>query len=249
MSERKTRIAVLLHLFDHTLTEEMVSYINQIPERYHVDVLVNMPLRDAEFHHYRWMDQQLQQLNPSYNRHFFVTENRGRDIGGFFYLIYEMMKWEQQPDFVVFMHTKRSTYMPDGDSWRGMLLNHLLYDNNFDKNLNRFVTDPLIGMKGSPDCLKACDVDQYLVFQAKKYGLTYSPDTPYISGTMFMARWWPFYATFQDKPNPRQRWKQGEYDHPSECHSWERLFAQLIIDKGYTVNGYRQLTQAVADDQ
>jgi len=242
------RIAVFLHLYDFTLADELVSYINQIPVHYHVDVLVNIPLTDEEFQRYRQIDQKLRQLNPAFARHFFVTENRGRDIGGFFYLIYKVLLWEQQPDYVLFLHSKRSAYMGrKGREWRRSLAGYLLDADFFERRLAEFENDPTLGMTGHPDSLQAQDVDQYLAFQAGKYGLTYSPDTPYIAGTMFMARWAPFRQTFEGKPNPRYRWQQGEYDHPSECHSWERLFGQLIIDKGYTVNGFQRITEGVAE--
>jgi len=106
MPDSTPRIAVFLHLYDHTLADELVTYINQIPPHYHVDVLANIPLTDEEFQRYRQIDQKLRQLNPAFARHFFVTENRGRDIGGFFYLIYKVLLWEQQPDYVLFLHSK-----------------------------------------------------------------------------------------------------------------------------------------------
>lgn len=249
MPDSTPRIAVFLHLYDHTLAEELVTYINQIPPHYHVDVLVNIPLTDEEFQRYRQIDQKLRQLNPAFARHFFVTENRGRDIGGFFYLIYKVLLWEQQPDYVLFLHSKRSAYMGrKGREWRRGLAGYLLDADFFERRLAEFENDPTLGMTGHPECLQAQDVDQYLVFQARKYGLSYSPDTPYIAGTMFMARWAPFRQTFEGKPNPRHRWQQGEYDHPSECHSWERLFGQLIIDNGYTVNGFQRITEGVAEN-
>jgi len=250
MPDSTPRIAVFLHLYDHTLAEELVTYINQIPPHYHVDVLVNVPLTDEVFQRYRQIDQKLRQLNPAFARHFFVTENRGRDIGGFFYLIYKVLLWEQQPDYVLFLHSKRSAYMgQSGDEWRWGLLDYLLYDPDvFSQRVTNFSIDSTLGLIGHRVSLAAQDVDQYLVFQARKYGLSYSPDTPYIAGTMFMARWAPFRQTFEGKPNPRHRWQQGEYDHPSECHSWERLFGQLIIDNGYTVNGFQRITEGVAEN-
>ena len=74
----------------------------------------------------------------------YIFENRGRDILPFLQVADHLLN--EGVDFVLKLHTKRSTHRTDGDKWRQELAHKLTSPERALKILNAFRADPCLGL-------------------------------------------------------------------------------------------------------
>jgi hypothetical protein len=129
-------IAVVLHLFDPDLWEEMRQAIEYVLHPF--DLFVSVTRGFSEH-----MRSAIQQVFP--HAHVITFEDHGRDVGAFVALLRSGVLFKY--DFVCKIHTKRSPHRPDGDNWRRTLISGVLGSSDLvDRIVANFRADPALGM-------------------------------------------------------------------------------------------------------
>jgi lipopolysaccharide biosynthesis protein len=235
-----------MHLFYQDLWEELAGYVANLRLPY--DLYVNLaegnprnPLLTRTIHR-RFPTAHVQ-----------ATENRGRDIGGFFRLIAAVLHSGMTYDSVILMHSKKTIHQRPhhGLYWRTSLLRSILGwpDRAIDVALS-FVTDPDLGMVGSQDWLFNDDnrpdlssqqnrrfIDDY----CRRFDL-HTNRSDFIAGTMFWARAQPFLGIFADHDPLALAAELEPGDHhddgrPTRTHALERIFGYIVTAQGFTIRG------------
>jgi lipopolysaccharide biosynthesis protein len=115
--QQQHRVAIFAHLFAVDLWPEFRSYLANF-ENIPFDLYVNL-VADT------WFPGVTKSILKSYpNAKLVISENKGRDIGGLFNLLQvaDLYKY----DSCIFMHTKKSVHLPNGDEWRNDLIQALM---------------------------------------------------------------------------------------------------------------------------
>jgi lipopolysaccharide biosynthesis protein len=248
------RIAVLVHLFHHDLWQDLADYITHI--RFHFDLYVNLvddnPANSQ-------MAKVIRARFPG--AHVQVTENRGRDIGGFLRLIAAVLRSGRSYASAILMHSKKSIRQPPGHGagWRHTLLNRMLGSPDRATEIAlAFVMEPCLGMVGADVWLFNERVRPELALSknrpfveeyCQRFGLQ-NATTDFIAGTMFWVRAEPFLGFFgrHDPLALAAELEAGDHydeDRPTRTHALERIFGYLITAQGYRIRGLTTLPVAV----
>ena len=240
------KVAVLMHLFYHDLWYELGGYVGNL--RMPFDVYANL----VRGNFFNWRQSwRIKKRFPGASVQ--VSENRGRDIGGFLRLIDTVLKSGKRYDALILVHSKKSPGADPrkGVNWRADLMSSILGCPVRAESVARaFANDPQLGMVGSHNYLMNLDnrpdfalyrngpyIDEY----CRRFGL--KPDrSDFIAGTMFWVRAEPFLGFFA-RHNPRALAAELEAGDaqddrgPTRTHSWERLFGYIITCQGYSIRG------------
>ena len=167
-------------------------------------------------------------------------ENRGRDIGPFL----SAMKWvnHDRPDYVLKLHTKRSTHLRNGEAWRAHLYESLLGMDGPARAVERFELSPQTGLLG-PDghILSTQDFAGtnavMMADLAQRFAIAPSDLTQsgFVAGSMFYVRR-ELVADVTDETIPLSGFdlEQGQIDG-TLAHAMERVFGALVMARGYKV--------------
>ena len=251
------RIAVLVHLFYPELWDELARYAANLrqPHDLYVNLVEGNPLNEP-------CERRIRDRYPE--AHVQVTQNRGRDIGGFLRLIDAVLKRGRTYGSTILMHSKKSVQQlaQNGIGWRNCLLRSILGSPERALRVALwFRVDRRLGIVGAREWLfhdeiprggAPCGVHNQPVIDeyCRRFGISgYSGD--FIAGTMFWARAEPFLGFFarHDPLAIAAELPTGDhYDDggPSRTHSWERIFAHLVTAHGFTVRGLSGLKPARA---
>jgi tetratricopeptide (TPR) repeat protein len=130
------QLAVVLHLFDPSLWEEMREAVQRIKHPFDLFVSVTRGSSD----HLRYSI--VQAFPYAYILEF---EDHGRDVGAFFVFLQSGVLFRY--DLVCKIHTKRSPHRLDGDSWRRALISGVLGSTALvDKIVANFGADRNLGL-------------------------------------------------------------------------------------------------------
>jgi lipopolysaccharide biosynthesis protein/tetratricopeptide (TPR) repeat protein len=130
------RIAVVLHLFDPELWDEMRDAVARISQPF--DLFVSLTTGSSA--HLR---QLILQAFP--HAYVFDFEDHGRDIGTFLVFLESGVLFKY--DLVCKLHTKRSPHRADGDAWRRALIAGVLGSSELvERIISGFDADPDLGM-------------------------------------------------------------------------------------------------------
>ena len=139
-------LCLLAHVYYPELWSELAGYIGNLPKDMY-DIYVN--LVDATFDHE--IVSRIRDRFPS--ARIYVSENRGRDIGGHVRLL-ENVRLEGYRMFGL-VHTKMSPHMAGEEAalWRGRLLDPLMgTKRRARENVNLMLKDRTIGQIAAADC-------------------------------------------------------------------------------------------------
>lgn len=131
------RIAVVLHLYHPDMWEEISDSISNI--EFAFDLFVTL-VRGSS-------DQRKRDILKRFpGAHVIIfDQNRGRDVAPFFALLETGALFRY--DLICKLHSKRSTYVPDGDAWRRELIDGILgTSETVRKIVNAFDDDPDLGI-------------------------------------------------------------------------------------------------------
>jgi lipopolysaccharide biosynthesis protein len=129
-------IAVVLHLFDPDLWDEMREAIERISQPF--DLFVSLVKGSSE--HVR-----LSIIESFPHAYVFDFEDHGRDIGTFLVFLQSGVLFKY--DLICKLHTKRSPHRADGDAWRRALIAGVLGSSGLvDQIVSNFRSDPDLGM-------------------------------------------------------------------------------------------------------
>lgn len=130
------RIAVVLHLFDPELWDEMREAIERIAQPFDLFVSVT---KGSSAH----MREAILTVFP--HAYVFDFPDRGRDIGTLLVFLRSGVLYRY--DLVCKLHTKRSPHRPDGDRWRRSLIAGVLGSSELvERIVAAFDADPDLGM-------------------------------------------------------------------------------------------------------
>lgn len=178
-------VCALAHVYYPELWPELAEYIRNLPQAF-CDLYVN--LVDATF-----SQGLLAAIRADFpNARVYISENKGRDIGGHFQLLRNV----HFDDYRVFclLHTKKSPHMAAGEVqlWRRRLLLPLLGSaERAVENMERFLNDDGIGMLGAEACRYAelNDNPQRYFEVLNRLGIQETAsDVEFITGTMMFLR-------------------------------------------------------------
>jgi lipopolysaccharide biosynthesis protein len=140
-------LAVVLHLYYPDLWDELRRYLAQLGNEF--DLFVSLCPDTAE-------DAEAQILSEYPDADVRYFENQGRDVGPFM----EFLRDGQFSDYelVCKIHTKKSPHRPDGDRWRGTLLQQLLGAPEIVREIRDvFEREPRVGLLGPADQQDRCE--------------------------------------------------------------------------------------------
>lgn len=134
------KLLIALHLVYLDQWDDIKSRLLSVPVDFDLHVTVVEQISDVNLLSYIENDIHSNFKSAS----IFRVNNKGADLGGFFYVMSELMKANREYDLVIKIHTK-------GDSqWRNKLLMDILPESRaFTKIINQFSNDDSMGMYGS----------------------------------------------------------------------------------------------------
>ena len=177
-------LCVLAHVYYPELWDELSDYIGNLPQNTY-DLYVN--LVDTTFSHD--LISRIRDRFPS--ARIYVSENRGRDIGGHVRLL-ENIQLDDYPIYGL-VHTKMSPQLPRAESilWRRRLLGALMGTREYAaENIALMLKDETIGQIAAADCrwTKMADERKYRTLLDRLDIGDEARDVECVTGTMMFLR-------------------------------------------------------------
>jgi lipopolysaccharide biosynthesis protein len=247
----QTRTAVLAHVFYHDLWNELAGHVanlRPLPFDLYVNLVEGNPAN-------RRLEEAIRDRFPGVRVQ--VSENRGRDIGGFLRLLPAVLASSRRYDGLILMHSKKSVDQAAGygDQWRASLLGSLLGRPGRAAEVARaFLTDPYLGIAAAHRFVfSAANVGElayvrnqrYIDEYLRRFGLRVRR-TDFVAGTMFWARAEPFLRVFAAHDPAALAAELAAGDHTdlggaTRTHALERVFSYIITAQGYEIRGLPDL--------
>ena len=174
-----------------------------------------------------------------------TTPNCGKDIGGKLALIDCFLKLNDQSEWIIFIHDKKSPQLVTGDAWRKKLW-VIVSQEFYHKTKNLLGIHSNVGMIGPASCKKVWNERQEASSQvallrhlADQYNLP-ATSFPYVAGTMFWIKA-EIVRSFFQKFSPLQirctleKGNVMDTHQATITHAWERLFAAMVISSGKSI--------------
>ena len=227
-------LCVLVHVYYPELWEELSGYIANLPPDGY-DLYVNLVDDTLE----TGLLARIRETFP--DAHVYVSENVGRDIGGYFNLLRNL----RMEDYRLFclLHTKKSPHMGEGEvqRWRRKLLEPLLgTPERAAENVRTMLEDESVGMIGSARCRYTemnANHEKYR-FILEGLGIPESTDgVEFLSGTMMFLRPDVLGRVFEAAQGVEFERSdavtvEGDPDG-AWAHAVERVFGTVVADMGY----------------
>jgi len=187
---------------------------------------------------------------PFYCENRYLTNNRGKDIGGKLFLFQVLLENNISDAYIIFLHDKNSPQVINGEKWKKELWS-IATQQKINEAIAILENNKQVGIVANKSAIidpaKAGEKYAYatnkdIIFEeAKKYDLL-PENKSFVAGTMFIARLEPYLAFFK-KNNPleiRSNMEKGnvlDLEQGTLTHSWERLLSWIITSKNYTIEG------------
>lgn len=178
------------------------------------------------------------------------SPNKGKDIGGKLVLLDAYMHEEENSDYIIFLHDKKSPYKIQNQQWADKLFK--IIEPDFAKQAIALFKDKKeVGIiAGTESIINEYDYARQdfisnngsqLSKLRSEYNIS-STDYRYAAGTMFWTRSIPLLDFFRFFPplEVRKTLENGnimDETGGSITHSWERMLSWLIFAQGYTIKG------------
>lgn len=231
---RPQRLVVLAHVYYPELWQELRGYLENCQS---LDFHLYVNLVDST-----WTRDCLDAIRRDYPQAYVqISENRGRDIGGYLSLMRSIPIRDY--DVALLLHTKKSPHVSAAYSarWKEALIAPLLGSpEQIERNLATFRADPDLGIIGSAAC-RLTDMGQNIekfAWLAGRLGIEASERTlEYVSGTMKLVRTEILEALAkgiapEDMINGDGLDLQAHLDGQL-AHAAERIFCPLARSMGY----------------
>jgi lipopolysaccharide biosynthesis protein len=189
-----------------------------------------------------WTPGVISQIRAEYpNARIYISENRGRDVGGYFRLM-DSINFDRYVAFAT-LHSKKSPHVTrsHAENWRSNLIGALLGSSELIKqNLAAFVEDESVGIIGAAKHREediGNNVDAYSKL-LDVYGIdAENRDCEYVSGTMMMIRSELMKEVYL--PLREHKFESGDnkgmdfYIDGQLEHAVERIFGNVAKQSGY----------------
>ncbi len=239
-------ILVCLHIFYPEMWPELKKYVLNVAQ-YPFELYVTMVKHDLEIENdIRRTFSTPPQFKNANNVHIRIVENRGYDCGPFIEVLNQVNL--DQYSYVVKLHTKRNlrlgarlgAFDVSGAKWRRYLLNFCATQENFEKTLQAFEQNPLLGMTSDFRFLSFSQESDIVAHQQalkllQKLKLTTQSFT-FVAGTVFICR-----AKLL-KPLQKLKLKISDFESSSAkvhggqlAHAVERLLGYVVTAQGFII--------------
>ena len=178
------------------------------------------------------------------------TPNKGKDIGAKLALIDLQIRLNDNSDFSIFLHDKRSPHTSTGKVWREKLLK-IVQPDHTHQIINIFETKKSVGLISAKEFITSeydegkktfrCTSNSQLKTLIEKFGFQ-SRKFEFVGGTMFWVRT-KIYNDFFSAVSPlqmRATLEEGnimDFAQGSQTHAWERILSWIVLNKGFTIKG------------
>lgn len=226
---RRSRAAVLLHLYYPELTDWFAERLARIQDQ--ADVILTVPET--------WSEAELAAARAAFpDALIVVAPNRGRDLGPFLMAL----EAARAHGFELFckLHTKRSPHRADGDAWRETLVNDLAGPTAVKRALEAFDADGRLGLLaaatarmtlGEPGVMAHNETHVKRLARAMK--LSINPTTPFAAGSMFWGRTEAFAPLLAAGVEAIDFGVELGRVDGTPAHAIERLTAAVVARAGY----------------
>ncbi|MBY0611632.1 MAG: glycoside hydrolase family 99-like domain-containing protein [Beijerinckiaceae bacterium] len=179
----KAKLAIVIHIYYPDVFKELLIYLNEYKET--KIFLTTVPEKLGE------LKTILESVSFEYEIH--VNENRGRDVAPFVNVLEKIVS--DGFEYVLKLHTKKSTHRSDGDVWRKHMYDLLAEPVQLERIIEALDQRPDVGMVGPEGHVlrlrtywgsneaKVCEL-------ALRLGVRnlYVDNMRFVAGTMFVAR-------------------------------------------------------------
>lgn len=214
-------IAIILHIYHTDLWRYFEEKLKSLDTQFDLYITLCDEVED--------ISKDILKSFPSAN----ITKypNKGQDIGPFLLALKNIRN--KNYDYLIKLHTKKSTYNPQlGNRWRDSLVNNLINSDSIIKRNISFLQNSDFKMCGSKDWL----MDSVTETSTKKYFNDYYQ---FIGGTMFMVDFQAYKQILIDKLIDEwyEKMPNGYVQDHSFTHDVERLLGKIILDAGFKIKG------------
>ncbi|HWK02900.1 MAG TPA: rhamnan synthesis F family protein [Puia sp.] len=178
------------------------------------------------------------------------SPNQGKDIGGKLVLLDTCLHEQENSEYSIFLHDKKSPYKIQNQEWKDKLF-RIIEPSFAEKAMVSFAKNKEIGIiAGSDSIYNEYDYSQQAFISNNRSQLIQlrsgfaidSTDYRYVAGTMFWVRSLPLLDFFRRYPplEIRKTLEKGnimDETSGSNTHAWERMLSWLIFAQGYTIKG------------
>ena len=230
------QLCVLVHVFYPELWDELSRYIENLPVGGY-DLYVNL-VEDT------FDTGLLRRVRDAFpDAQVYVSENVGRDIGGYFRLL-DNLRFEDYPLFCL-LHTKKSPHMAEGEvqRWRRRLLEPVLGTRECAAdNIRTMLEDETVGIVGSSHCRYTemdANREKYDTLLEALHISESSEEVEFLSGTMMLLRGDVLRRVFEAAQGVAfersdEVTVEGDPDG-AWAHAVERVFGAVVRDSGYRI--------------
>ncbi len=230
------QLCVLVHVFYPELWDELSRYIENLPVGGY-DLYVNL-VEDT------FDTGLLRRVRDAFpDARVYVSENVGRDIGGYFRLL-DNLRIEDYPLFCL-LHTKKSPHMAEGEvqRWRRRLLEPVLGTRECAAdNIRTMLEDETVGIVGSSHCRYTemdANREKYDTLLEALHISESSDEVEFLSGTMMLLRGDVLRRVFDAArgvafERSDEVTVEGDPDG-AWAHAVERVFGAVVRDSGYRI--------------
>jgi lipopolysaccharide biosynthesis protein len=235
------KVAVLYHIF----YEDTIEHINEELEALKssgVSFLFNINIdspNQAE------IKERLLQYFPG--AHVTISSNKGKDIGGKLLLLKVCIELAINPDWIIFLHDKKSLQALNAKTWKGELLKIIQID-QLEKIQHIIDTTPSCGIIAATNYVRpqlkeegkfAGNNGHILHELIEKYQID-CKQYDYVAGTMFWVKAPALLDFFKlhDPLSIRETLEAGnvvDNFNGTYTHSWERMLSWIPVSKGLTI--------------
>lgn len=184
ISSKDRKLAIVVHAFYPDIFSDILARLDRLTIRF--TLFVSYPNAESE---------KVKALlkSKSYRVIAREVENKGRDIAPFLEIVPRLI--EDDFDFILKLHTKKSLHYPRAVKWRDDLYDYLTGEDHLRRNLALMKTNPAIGIISHPDYIVPMRTswrpnEKRVRELAARMGLKKInvDDDAFAAGSMFLAR-------------------------------------------------------------
>jgi len=228
------KIAIVLHLYYHDLWNEFKNKFLSIDNINNIDLYITL---SDEF-----PDISSIILHTFPNAKIFKLQNKGLDIGPFLFILEYLKSNNIEYDYLIKLHTKKSTHIRHGNEWRIQLTDSILGNNEiFNDNIKYMESNSTAGMMGNKHYIYTDSDIEWILNISKHYGIVDIPQTSFVAGTMFLLRHKILINFFKNIDIIKIYNNMNIGYNKDRCieHAFERIFCFIIYQSGYNIIGIK----------
>lgn len=237
------KLAIVIHAFYPDVFADILARLDRLAIRF--TLFTSYPGAESE---------RIKTLlaNKNYPAIAYEIENRGRDIAPFFKIAPRLI--EEDFDFVLKLHTKKSLHYPKAVKWRDDLYDYLTGEDRLRRNLDLMETNPAIGIISHPDYIVPMRTswrpnEKRVRELAARMGLKEInvDDDAFSAGSMFLARVSALKPLIELQIAPAEFEAEQNQKDGTLAHAVERAFTYSANVRGMELAGSRNTAAVTAN--